>query len=219
MRLYIKISSSKEIIPFNHQHLLVGVIHKWLGENTKHGKLSLYSFSRLQNAELKKNGLKFSDGSSMFFSAFDKEIIKQLVSGIIEDPDMFNGLKVLEVAMQETPNFESQTKFHNSSPIFIKRNIDERVNHFIYSDNNAGKLLEESLHHKMEAAGLPRDESLKIEFDMTYLKASTKLVNYKGINNKCSWCPVLITSESYTKAFAWEVGLGNSTGIGFGALK
>ena len=41
MRVHIKIEKNKQIIPFDHQHLLVGVIHKWLGWNEEHGKISL----------------------------------------------------------------------------------------------------------------------------------------------------------------------------------
>lgn len=29
MRIHLKIYSGNSIIPFNHQHLLVGTIHKW----------------------------------------------------------------------------------------------------------------------------------------------------------------------------------------------
>ena len=75
----------------------------------------------------------------------------------------------------------------------------------------------------MEKAGLPIDNSLDIEFDLTYLKKCTKKFNYKKgkhvIENIASWCPVIIQGKPETKVFAWNVGVGNSTGIGFGALK
>jgi CRISPR/Cas system endoribonuclease Cas6 (RAMP superfamily) len=34
-----------------------------------------------------------------------------------------------------------------------------------------------------------------------------------------NWCPIIIKGKPETKLFAWNVGLGNSTGIGFGAIK
>ena len=43
--------------------------------------------------------------------------------------------------------------------------------------------------------------------------------NYNGVENKASWCPVIVEGKPETKAFAWNVGLGNSTGIGLGAIK
>jgi CRISPR-associated endoribonuclease Cas6 len=45
------------------------------------------------------------------------------------------------------------------------------------------------------------------------------MIIYKGIANKANWCPVIIKGRPETKLFAWNVGLGNSTGIGFGAIK
>ncbi|MGN9307593.1 CRISPR-associated endoribonuclease Cas6 [Enterococcus faecium] len=58
-----------------------------------------------------------------------------------------------------------------------------------------------------------------MSFDRTYYAAKTKLVYYKNIGNKTSICPVIIEGTPEQIAFAWNVGVGNSTGIGFGALK
>jgi CRISPR-associated endoribonuclease Cas6 len=70
----------------------------------------------------------------------------------------------------------------------------------------------------MKLAGI-EDNGLSIKFDTDYPRASTKMLNYNGIKNRASWCPVFIEGEPETKLFAWNVGLGNSTGIGFGAIK
>jgi len=70
----------------------------------------------------------------------------------------------------------------------------------------------------MQVAGLT-DDTLELRFDKDYPRASTKLVDYDGIKNRASWCPVIMKGKPETKLFAWNVGLGNSTGIGFGAVK
>lgn len=44
------------------------------------------------------------------------------------------------------------------------------------------------------------------------------MVTYRGIGNRANMCPVIIDGRPETKAFAWEVGIGNSTGIGFGSI-
>ena len=75
----------------------------------------------------------------------------------------------------------------------------------------------ETLKSKMKLVNL-EDETLKIAFDKSYSKAKTKLITYNGINNKASLCPLIIKGKPKTKAFAWNVGIGNSTGIGFGAI-
>jgi CRISPR-associated endoribonuclease Cas6 len=70
----------------------------------------------------------------------------------------------------------------------------------------------------MKIAGLPEDESLKIRFDISSGNKRTKVIDYRGIKNRVNLCPVIMEGKSETKAFAWNVGLGNSTGIGFGAI-
>lgn len=218
MRLHLKISKSKQLVPFDHQHLLVGVIHKWLGINKEHGKLSLYSFSRLKGGKANTDGLLFDRGSSFFFSSYDKDLTKKLLNGIVDDAQLFYGLKVEEVVMQETPNFEQQSYFYIGSPVLIKRKEENRAKFYFYNDKESEGFLKESLLYKMKEAGLDPDESLQIKFDHDYDQASTKMINYNGIKNRCSWCHVIIEGKAETKAFAWHVGLGSSTGIGFGAL-
>lgn len=218
MRLHIKIKTGNQIVPFNHQHLLTGVVHKWLGWNQEHGDLSLYSFSRLEGARTAKNGLSFENESSFFFSAWDENLVKLLIGGIQEDPVMFNGLKVTEVIMQPTPDLTKKELFHPASPIFIKRQTKNNIKHIIYDDPHANQYLKETLENKMHKAGLA-DETLDVRFDLSYYRAGTKLVTYKNIKNRANWCPVIIKGKPETKAFAWEVGLGNSTGVGFGAVK
>lgn len=218
MRIHIKINANKTIIPFAHQPLLVGTIHKWLGTNIEHGKVSLYSFSRLEGGILTKHGLKFTDGSSFFFSSYKPELIKKLIIGIQADPVMFNGLEVREVIIEEDPDLTAKEFFLLGSPIFIKKTIDTRTDHILFDDPRASVCLNETIHTKMHEAGF-KDEAFEIYFDTSYPKATTNLIDYNGIKNKTNWCPVIIKGSSEIKRFIWNVGLGNSTGIGFGAIK
>jgi CRISPR/Cas system endoribonuclease Cas6 (RAMP superfamily) len=71
MRIHVKTSSNTELVPFNYQHKLVGVLHKWLGNNELHGNLSLYSFSWLSNQKSSKAGLNFPNGAKFFISFYD----------------------------------------------------------------------------------------------------------------------------------------------------
>jgi CRISPR-associated endoribonuclease Cas6 len=220
MRLHIKIKSENQIVPFNHQHLLTGAIHKWLGWNKEHGELSLYSFSRLGGGRKMRDGLVFREGSTFFISSPDEEMSRQLIDGIQEDPAMFSGLSVAEVIMQPTPDMSEKSVFYPASPIFIKRKEEgsNGIEHIVYNDARANACLKETLESKLQKAGMS-DETLDVKFDLSYHRAGTKLITYKEIKNKANWCPVIIEGKPETKAFAWEVGLGNSTGVGFGAVK
>ena len=76
----------------------------------------------------------------------------------------------------------------------------------------------ETMQTKMKEVGI-KEDSLEISFDKNYHRAGTKKITYHGIENRVSWCSVIIKGKPETKLFAWNVGIGNSTGIGFGAIK
>jgi CRISPR/Cas system endoribonuclease Cas6 (RAMP superfamily) len=79
MRIHIKTTPNKELVPFNYQHKLVGILHKWLGVNELHGKPALYSFSWLLNAKSEENGLNYPNGAKLFISFHDDNYLKQVV--------------------------------------------------------------------------------------------------------------------------------------------
>lgn len=221
MRIYLKLSQNKESIPFNYQHLLTGAIHKWIGkENKEHGEISLYSFSWLQNVKPNNNGVSLTRDSYFFISAFDEFLIKKMLKGILNDSEICCGSKVIDVQIMKTPEFEGSKQFLCASPIFIKRRFGEeyKERHITFKDGLSGQYLTETIKNKLSAAGLST-KGVSIEFDKEYSNPKTKVIHYKGIQNKANICPVIIKGTPEQIAFVWNVGVGNSTGIGFGALK
>ena len=95
---------------------------------------------------------------------------------------------------------------------------DGNMKHFTFNDIESSELLKQSLLTKMRLAGMEEDETLEIHFDTSYAKKRIKLVHYHSIGNKASMCPVIIKGKPETKLFAWNVGVGNCSGIGFGAI-
>ncbi|MFW5760507.1 MAG: CRISPR-associated endoribonuclease Cas6 [Cyclobacteriaceae bacterium] len=218
MRLVLYLTKNKEIVPFNYQPMLTGALHKWIGKNDIHDHLSLYSFSWLQEAKRVKDGLDFPYGSSYFISAYDSQLIKNIIKGIQEDQEIGKGLFVKEIIIQEDPVFNSEERFLLASPVFIRRNIEGRDIHFSYKDENSSQYLTETLSKKLESAGLT-SQGVNVVFDDTYHSPKTKVIYYNKIGSKVNICPVKISGTPEQIAFAWNVGIGNSTGIGFGALK
>lgn len=219
MRITLKTKPNTEPVPFEYQQKLVGTIHKWIGNNEFHDSISLYSFSWLQGAKRVKSALDFPSGASMFISFYNNEVVRAMVRSILEDPDMFCGLRVIDVMLEPTPDLSSRDLFYCASPVFIKRKLpDGSYKHFTYDDPEADKCLMETLRSKMRAAGLAEDETLDVHFDTSYSKKRVKLMHYRGVGNKANICPLFISAKKETKQFAWEVGLGNSTGIGFGTI-
>jgi CRISPR-associated endoribonuclease Cas6 len=218
MRIHLKTSSNSEIVPFNYQPKLVGILHKWLGVNELHGNPALYSFSWLWNAKTNEKGLNYPNGAKFFISFYDDNYLKQVVKSIMSDAEMCYGMHVTDVTIEENPDLTDRSLFGYASPIFIRRSDGENDTHYTFENKDVGKFLEETLMYKMELAGLPKDESLKIDFDRSVPNAKTKIIAYRGIKNRVNLCPVMIEGKPETKLFAWNVGLGNSTGIGFGSI-
>jgi len=217
MRLYLKLSKNSEPVPFEHNSVLAGIFHQWINDIQVHDNLSLYSFSWLRGGIINNNNLDFPKGGYWFISIYDSEILMKIIKQIQINPDLAYGMTVKEVVIFENPEFSSEQRFMLATPIFIKRTMDKKSIHYLYSDNESDKLMTETLKTKLKKVGIT-DNSLNIEFDRSYEKAKVKLISYKGIKNKTNLCPIIINGKPETLAFAWNVGIGNSTGIGFGAL-
>lgn len=218
MRIHLRTTGAKTTIPFNYQPILTGALHKWAGRNVFHDEMSLYSFSWLQGGEPTNNGLIFPQGASYFISSSNDEFIKILIQGIKADPNIVFDLKVQEITIQEEPAFKNAEKFHAASPIFIRRHVDGKDIHYTFREKYSNNLLTETLKNKLKKAGL-NNEGIEVSFDDTYPNAKTKMISYNNIGNKVNFCPVVIKGSPKQIAFAWNVGVGNSTGIGFGSLK
>ncbi|MBO0932065.1 CRISPR-associated endoribonuclease Cas6 [Fibrella aquatilis] len=220
MRLNLSLTPTRQLIPFDYQQRLVGAFHKWLGDNEQHDGLSLYSLSWLSNGRVNKQrtGLRFDHGASWFISSYNTELLLKVVHGIQTDPEIAFGMSVRSLTIQALPDFSSEQRFTVASPVFIKRTINGNVEHILYDHPQANDFLTETLRRKLRAADLP-DDGVQVVFDSSYSKAQSKLLTFNGIQNRASMCPVIVSGTSEQVAFAWCVGVGNSTGIGFGALR
>jgi CRISPR-associated endoribonuclease Cas6 len=217
MRLILSLSRNKEPVPFNYQRNLVGAVHKWLGKNKIHDEMSLYSISWLGQGNKVKDGFSFPQGTTWCINSYDTEILKKLVVAIQEDNSVAFGMSVIAIDIQEDPPFGSEQVFRVQSPIFIKRKVDNETKFYYYNDEASNRLMTETLQNKLQKAGLNAD-NVEVSFLNDYAGAKVKKVTYNKVDNLASFCPIKIKGSPEQIAFAWNVGIGNSTGIGFGSL-
>lgn len=218
MRIILKISANITTVPFDYQKYLVGAFHKWLGRNEVHNDVSLYSLSWLQGGQRINDGLDFKYGAEWFISSYDVVLLKKLIQNIQDDSEINFGMKVEGITICKEPEFQRKQRFLLSSPVFIKRQEAERIKFYLFSDKESGELMTSTLKNKLKKVGL-NQEGVKIYFDPNYQNPKTKKISFNGIDCRASMCPVIIEGTPEQLAFAWNVGVGNSTGIGFGALK
>lgn len=223
MRLHLTLTPNTEPVPFNYQHQLTGVLHKWLGENHLHDKISLYSFSWLRGKvkRVDKECISFFKGIEWYIKSWDKEVIKKIKNGIKEDRSVAFGMKIYKQAIDPTPNFGSVFRFEVDSPVLTRVNTDKKSRkHLTFQDEEADGSLTRTLRTKLERAGFSgNDLEVIVGFDRSYQNAHTKLMEVKGIKLRTSICPVIVAGTPEAVQFAWNVGVGEMTGSGFGCLK
>jgi CRISPR-associated endoribonuclease Cas6 len=225
MRLNLTLSPSTQPVSFNHLHHLTGTLHKWLGpENDYHDGLSLYSFGWLQGGQVEDGHLTFSEGARWRISLHDEAAAQEVQNGILQDPGVFSGMRVMEARAQTTPRFSDRYLFKVDSPVITRRRRDDSSREYlIFDDERADRALTQTLRAKMRTAGLAGADAVRVRFDRGYDGARTKLATIKkgghAIKHKGSLCPVIVEGSSEAVQFAWNVGVGELTGSGFGALK
>jgi len=220
MRLHFTLSANTEIVPYDYQHLLTGRFHAWLGNNDVHNDISLYSLSWLYGGRQEGNGLNFPKGATWFISAHDPQMLHKICLRAAKEAEVCCGMEVVEIKILPPPQVKNSHYFRVASPVLARsKKIEEKVRHYIFSDEEADEVLTQTLRHKLDKAGMSNlAVETQVRFDRSYPKAHTKLVTISGIANRASICPVIVEGPPQAVEFAWNVGIGHLTGSGFGAL-
>lgn len=217
MRLHFYLTLNTQIVPFDYQHYLIGVFHKWMGWNEIHDDISLYSLSWLRGSKMVTEGFNFPYGAKWFISFWDENIGKAIMKNVQDDPVVCCGMSVREIIIEKSPKFNSKEIFSLASPVLIRKyDEDGKAKHLTFHDSETNELLTETLKKKMKVAGL--NFNVNVQFDQSYLNPKTKLVTINGVHNRTNYCPVIIEGNPEAIKFAWDVGIGHSTGSCFGAI-
>lgn len=224
MRLNLTLSPSTEPVSFNHLHRLTGTLHKWLGpDNDLHDGPSLYSVGWLKGGRADDGTLAFPEGARWRLSFYDEAAARQVQDGILHDPSVFAGMRVAEAEVQTTPAFSDRYLFKVDAPVVARtRRDDGSREYLIYDDERADGALTRTLQAKMQAVGLD-GTGVRVRFDRGYEGARTKLATIEkgghAVKHKASLCPAIVEGSADAVRFAWNVGIGELTGSGFGAVK
>ena len=131
MRLHFTLSPNTEPVSFAYQHKLTGVFHGWLKRNELHDVISLYSLAWLDGSRRVRNHLDFPNGAKWFVSFFEDEHAEKLVTGALEQPEMFGGMRVTRIEQQSRPtsaqNTRSKSPVRSSSKANSRRTASRRT--------------------------------------------------------------------------------------------
>ena len=173
MRIHLHTTPNQEIVPFDYQQRLSGVFYTWLGDKSdEHGRMSLYSYSWLKRGRMTEGGYDFPDGATWFISFYKEDTLKKMMRRILDRPQMFNGLTVCDMTIEDTPSLAERSLFYLGSPVYIQKHTPDlqNITQYTFEDSDADEMLTKTLLRKMELAGMRKDETLRIMFDRSYSK-------------------------------------------------
>ena len=201
-------------VPVNNQHYINGYFHKLLGENNKwHDSFTDYAVSSLQGGHLVDGYLVFNDNPFITISSENQEFINSVINGALSSDAEVFGMKFKTLDFKDYNVNQYYDKVYTISPILIKKDgkkISVRDEEFLDTLTNNCKA---KLKHK----GIV-DDTFKLEI-RNLEKAKVKKIMVGDVFNICSMVSLVVYGKKKTRSTLYNMGLGNSTGCGFGTVK
>jgi len=229
MKLKIEFSKNTEPVPFSYVSNLNGYLHKVLGEdNPYHDDLSLHSTSFLHGGRISSNKkfLNFNNGATWYISSSESKFIEDFVKNVYNHIEFAFGMELLGVEMIEDmlTNDGVYYMFRTMSPVLLKqKDRENNKNIYLTYENDiktTSDVMKSLILKKAKKALISiNPEDFDISFNYEYDQKKIKWISVKKVNNKTSVCPVFVrTAKPEVAKFIYNVGVGHSTGSGFGFL-
>lgn len=224
--MIIKINFTKPntIIPVSNQKELNSYIHKCVGVNNKfHDAYSNYCISSLQGGRLNKitNNLEFEDAPYILFTMHDgnSEFANAFMNGVMKDKFTLFDMHYKNIEYKDFEVNEYYDIVYTVSPILLKKYNKEQGKDIKISviDDGFIETLKEHCIKKLKNNGI-EDSTFDIEFH-NMEKSKVKKIMVGDTFNICSMCSLVVRGEKKTRKILYNLGIGNSTGSGFGMIK
>lgn len=232
-------------LPVNYNHLLAGVIYRFLAESdpeyasflheegyrAAEKRFKLFTFSQLMAERRRITGDKIHFRSTLtwYVSSPVERFLSHFADTLLTEGRLSvaqRQLPIKDVTIPRSPRFQSEMHFRCLSPITMstKRERDgKQVMHYCMPDDPAlSELIRQNLIRKHEAihGRTPNDDTLSFAFDKTYINRRqgrvTRLIDYKGIKIRGIMCPFRVTGSIPLIQIGYECGFGDKNSAGFG---
>jgi CRISPR-associated endoribonuclease Cas6 len=215
-------------LPINNQHLVNGFFHKLLGENNPyHDTPSNYSLSSLRGGKLiENNEVNFENGGFILLSTTDQELLSKVLIGSFTNKNFYKDIEISGIEYLPAEKFyNGWNYFRTLTPILLEKNEDFIT---LESENFVKELTEQTIR-KLKAV----NPNLSLtDFEIKILshpahkarnlfikkKSNKDLDHYVYVFNRASECHVNIFCNKETAELLYNLGLGKSTGCGFGMI-
>lgn len=210
-----------------------GYINTILGEKSNHGKRAFCSISSLQGGVMNKatRELSFPSGKAFFYvSSNNRDYMEMLPMVIFKNKRIRNGMNITNVGFADFKVHEDKGKENGFdivfayTPILIDRWVDHQRKCATLHDSDYLSLLTEQTKRKLRLSNSLSEEdiaTLKLEIcgNLDNNKHKHTVVKIHNKINVGSGMVLKIQGCQHVREYLYNIGLGMSTGIGFGAIK
>ena len=250
MRTQILINVRKQItLPINYNHLLVGIIYRFLkesnpeyadflhetGYHVEKKRFKLFTFSQLMAEQRRILGaeIQFRSPVAWYVSSPVQEFLSHFADTLLTRGSLLLGqhdLRIIDVKIPRTPRFQPEMRFRCLSPIVMstlrKREDGQNRTHYCLPDDpELSELIRQNLVRKHQAiyGEPPRNDALTFRFDGNYMRRKegrvTRLIDFKGIKVRGVLCPFSVSGNPALIKIGYECGFGDKNSAGFGMVE
>ena len=235
-------------LPVNYNHLLAGVIYRFLAESdpeyasflheegyrAAEKRFKLFTFSQLMGERRRITGDKihFRSPLTWYVSSPVERFLSHFADTLLTEGRLSlaqRQLPIRDVTIPRIPRFQPEMRFRCLSPIVMtttREHNDKQAMHYCMPDDPAlSELIRQNLIRKHEAilGRAPQDDTLTFAFDKAYIDRRqgrvTRLVDYKGIKIRGIMCPFRVSGNPALIQIGYECGFGDKNSAGFGMVE
>ncbi len=248
MRIHILADVGNGItLPINYNHLLTGIIYRFLAESNPEyasflhddgyhadaKRFKLFTFSQLMADRRRIDGelIHFKSTLMWFVSSPVEQFLSHFADTLLTVGSLDIGrhqLRVEDVRVPRVPHFRQEMRFRCLSPITMstvrERDGKEGTHYCLPDDPEFSSLVRQNLIGKHQAiyGRTPADDSLTFRYDTAYIQRKrgrvTRLVDFKGIKIRGVLCPFTVTGSPSLIQVGYECGFGDKNSAGFGMV-
>tara|TARA_R100000908_G_scaffold46819_1_gene23000 strand:+ start:4313 stop:4999 length:687 start_codon:yes stop_codon:yes gene_type:complete len=217
MRLKIKLKKTNKELPINNQHIVAGYVHNLLGrDNEYHNSVSNYCISTVIGKLNKKtSSLMFSDNPCFYVTSEDAKFLNKIITQAFSNKHKFyDGFEFEDFEFVHELFNNKFNRFNTLTPVLLKDDNDKEVT---IKDKGYDKILVNNTIKKLSNYNPKLDLS---KFDMEIKHINKKYIPLKNGKAPCNASVIMVDVKANQEVAEtlYNIGLGKSTGYGFGTL-
>jgi len=222
MRIIFEFTENTSLVPINNQSYMNYYIQKCLGDNNKyHDSKNDYSISSLYGGKLTDDELhlSFKNGGIIVVTSKNEEFLNTLICGVMSNKELKWGMKFDKINFISEIFRNGWNHFATLSPFIIKKYIDKK--NYTFSTLNDSDFVDTVKKHIIKKLSKIYNGINLTDFDVKIINHPShkvKKIMVKNVKNEANQCQVSIFCSSDVAEKIYNLGIGQSTGSGFGTI-